>query len=362
MDSTMKNLTACLFLIPALALVGCQSTPSTNTALDGPGLDDLAFSSGVIALEAEQRLLAEQETRNRATEQALATLMTINKERAPLGEVLDQVRAIPGVNIDINWLALELVGIDRDILISLQLTDVPAALVLDRALVQASGDAFEEDKAEYTIRNGIVVVNTSLEMGKQYIRRVYDVTWFLYRQETMQFLLYHNHPRADELRAVILQNYGMLIPPDEGGIFADGQAGGGLFGVDDTEDDVQRRSRYRLAALADLIESSTGDPYEWINGTSNYSSIDGFLIIKTTPEAHEEIASLLTVLREAQTRQFQEQARLIEVFVLLEQAEAYRLEQDYGRALTKIDQALRVDPASPEATALREIVVGAMSR
>jgi hypothetical protein len=112
----------------------------------------------------------------------------------------------------------------------------------------------------------------------------------------------------------------------------------------------------------DLIQDTVGDLSEWLDQASTIRELNGNLVIKTTPENHEQIRQLLAVSREAQLRQFQHRARLIEVLVLLRRAEGHRLNQEYRDALRCLDQALRVDPENPQALALKEIVEQTLSR
>lgn len=86
------------------------------------------------------------------------------------------------------------------------------------------------------------------------------------------------------------------------------------------------------------------------------TELNGNLIVRTTPGNHRSIRALLITLHKSQAEHFKQRAKTIEVFLLLQDAEGHRLKQNYDAALRKINQALRVDPESVEANALKEII------
>lgn len=114
--------------------------------------------------------------------------------------------------------------------------------------------------------------------------------------------------------------------------------------------------------LVDLIQDGVGSYDEWLDEESTVREINGNLVVKTTADNHDAVHALLAQLRRSQAEDYRRQLVLIEVFVLLKEAEDARLDQDYAAALSAIDQALRVDPENPEATAMREVVVATLGR
>jgi len=212
--------------------------------------------------------------------------------------------------------------------------------------------------------------------------RVYDVSWLLDEYDKLIALLYRDHEHAEQFSAIFKQgdwlpkpspgfdlnsalsctNTGSKPKPNDGGGGA-----GGLFGDHDQADE-EGESFYvlsreeRIDVVMDLIRSTVGDFDDWIDRVYTLRELNQKLVIRTTRPNHLQIEALVTAIREAQVAHFARKARLIEVFTLLKDAEAYRLEQRYSSAMRKIDQALRVDPGNAEAQALRAIIIAARSR
>ncbi|MGB0767903.1 MAG: VWA domain-containing protein, partial [Phycisphaeraceae bacterium] len=82
-----------------------------------------------------------------------------------------------------------------------------------------------------------------------------------------------------------------------------GGSGGSLFGDSDDRDadydyaeDLPSRQEI-VDQYVELIQSTVGDPDEWLDEESTLTEIAGRFVIKTTPENHEQIDRLLGILR-----------------------------------------------------------------
>lgn len=360
----------------ALASAGCSAdlvagqadtkhvgaAPHSDILVGTQNWPQLTVGRLVVAQDAQDRWRAA----NRDTQTKLMKRVSLSRKLIKLEEVIDFIRAETGVSVFVNWPALELVGTEPESLATVSVKDVPAEVLLEFVLEQVTADAFDGDKASFIIEQGVVKISTVFNLQRTETR-VYDVRALLYQTERLRASLYRDHERAEELiqllnqdtwkqlefdlnRALSGTNSGLSTRDNPGG------GDGGLFGQGDEEPEASVLIEERIDILIGTIESVVSDPDEWVEYTHLITELNGKLIIKTTREYHEEIAALLKALHELQTRHFKEQARSIEVFLLLQDAEALRLKQQYKPALIKVEQALRVDPNSVEAKALKEIV------
>ena len=82
----------------------------------------------------------------------------------------------------------------------------------------------------------------------------------------------------------------------QSGSYGSSGGGGGLFA--DSEDlDLDMPSRQELVdQVQSLINTTTGEPDQWLDEEFTITEFNGNLIVKTTPEVHKEISQLLSVL------------------------------------------------------------------
>jgi hypothetical protein len=89
-----------------------------------------------------------------------------------LVEVFNQMRQATGLNIFVNWRALETRGITRTLPITTELTGLTRAQALDKLLREISQPSFG---IGYTIDDGVITVSTEEDLAKNTITRVYDI-------------------------------------------------------------------------------------------------------------------------------------------------------------------------------------------
>ncbi|MDB5358097.1 MAG: hypothetical protein JWN24_4550 [Phycisphaerales bacterium] len=89
-----------------------------------------------------------------------------------LGDAIDQLRDLSGLNIFVNWKSLEKAGLDRTARVSLHLKDKRLSTVIDLLLTVA---ATEGEKLGYLVEDGVVSISTEDDLAKNTLTRVYDV-------------------------------------------------------------------------------------------------------------------------------------------------------------------------------------------
>lgn len=349
--------TALICAILCLALIGCQSNSQASDNTPDP-------------LPAQARSTAQPmhhiDVQRLAALGKLEKLISLSNDAFTLDMVIHYVRDATQSNIAVNWEALKLVGINENTSVPLSLEQVKASDVLRLALQHASADAFDDDKAGFAIRNGIIQISTLRDLKSATVLRQYSIDAFANTRPSINKRIYgRNNDARRMLGMTTLQN--KTIDPQRV------EAQNLNRGFCATCDASRKHDRLEFALqlityqeqvdqIVELITTTVGDPDEWLDEESTLTELNGAMLVKTTPENHAEIRSIFAAMRMEQAERFKQQALEMETFLLLEAAEADRLNQDYKAALKKINQALRVDPNSTEAQALKYIVTATLSR
>lgn len=247
---------------------------------------------------------------NRAAQASLRKIVTLSNDNLSLDQVISFIRDTTGANIAVNWNALELVAIDQDSLVTISLSRVPAEQLLRLVLEQVSADAFDDDKAGFTVTEGIVKISTLRDLKSETETRVYDI-----RDLLVQVPNFDNAPGFDLNEALSNTSSGGSGQGGSGGGGGGGGGEGGLFGDDNDSDSGENLpSRQELVdQIVNLVNTTVGDPDEWLDEESTLTELNGNMIIKTTGDNHRQIVGLLGRLRETRAVQISVEARFLSV-------------------------------------------------
>jgi hypothetical protein len=80
----------------------------------------------------------------------------------PLTKIIDRLRVVSGANLFVHWRALEAVGIDRKVPLTLDLSHLRLSEALDKLLLKAAGE--EGAKLGYTIVEGVIVISSDEDL------------------------------------------------------------------------------------------------------------------------------------------------------------------------------------------------------
>lgn len=221
--------------------------------------------------------------------------------RQRLSDVIDPVRIeqsrakdvvawwsrVTGIPVVINWEAMEQEGVDPEARINMDLRYVPAGVVLAATMQQMS----PEVPLIYETTPWYLEVMTKQQANRRAVVRVYDIADLL--MEVPQF---NGAPRMDLQSALGNTSSG-------GGGTGGGRSAGGsttsIFG-DDSESDVEPRSREeRAEQIAQLIRD-TIEPDIWDTAGGQYASIryyQGRLIISAPMYVHRQIGQPVPLRR-----------------------------------------------------------------
>ncbi len=293
---------------------------TANLAVDNieatqPPLDIMEYPD--IWPQLTQRRLAALDTgggeseASRNAAQALRRIVDANFEANSFEQVINYLRNSTGANIAVNWPALELAGVDRNRLISLQLSNVPAEQLLELVLDQAGAEVQDIDPIGYSIIEGVVTISTERDLQRSTIARVYDIDDLLVTvpdfAEAPAFDL--NEALSNTESGGSNQNSGGGGGGGGGGF---GGGGGGLFGDDaDSAEEVELSREDLVAQIQDLITTTVGESEDWQLQDSTLQELNGNLIVRTTPDNHRSIIELLAQLRESRAIQISVEARFL---------------------------------------------------
>ena len=235
--------------------------------------------------------------------------------------VVGFLKNVTGLNIYVDWKALEFIGVDREDEVDLHLAEVSVATALDRVLDQL-GD--ELQRPQYTIQDGILTISSEDQLRKRTVTVVYDIRDLLF-----EVPYFDNAPDMD-INSALNQGGGgggggRGGGGGGGGGFGGGGGGGGggrgggggggsIFGEPGDEPDRQTREEL-VGQIVSIIQDNI-DPDGWrdLGGdTGNLQELNGNLIITNTPRNHREIEGLLAQLREIRALQINVEGRFLSV-------------------------------------------------
>jgi beta-lactamase regulating signal transducer with metallopeptidase domain len=197
----------------------------------------------------------------RTREKLKKPLAKVDFNGQALGDVIDFLRDAAGVDILVEWAALEQNGIPRDAPVTIQLREPTPVDAVLQLMFRSMGLGLQ-----YEVEKGVVVIGPSSQRAAA-VTRVYDVSDLVAATPTF------GAPVPGP------------VPPVGGGV---GPEGGMITDMSD------------VGQLIRLI-MSTVEPNSWRDSGGELGSITFFknkLVIKTSEPVHKEITSLLEMLRE----------------------------------------------------------------
>lgn len=212
---------------------------------------------------------------------ALDESITVEFLDTPLGTALDRLQRETGVNLVIDPKHAK--GIEKNP-ITLKLGDTPTRDALDLMCLMSG--------AGWDVVNGVVFVTAADEMRRRRLEtRVFDIRGLLVSVQNQV------GPALDLTGALSNTNSGGgggRQSKSGGG----GGGGGGIFGDSGGSVENMMTRAERIGSIIGLIEESVGELDLWDAHGGDFSvrEINGTLVVRATPEVHEEVAELLRAL------------------------------------------------------------------
>jgi hypothetical protein len=226
----------------------------------------------------------------------LAAQISVAFDDEQLGRVIDDLRQVNDVNLIANWMALEAVGIESDYKVALKINRASLAQVLD-LLTDIMGGS--ETEVCWEVDRDVIRISTAEDMSRHTVSRIYDVSDLIRNEWGVKAT-----PYIPGLR-------GFCDTPDcphhgkrpQGGCFGPGigptcaicgyscfcRALPRLMGAD--------------AIIELLVHRIEYESWRVHGGNVGFAQAYGpLLIIRQTRNAHGEIETFLTTLRDAVAR------------------------------------------------------------
>ena len=207
---------------------------------------------------------------NRETALKLRKTVPVDFEGNTLASVVDYLRETTGANIFVNWPALLQVGVEEDLLVTLELGDVPAEKALGLVLEQATAVAGDLDPVDYSLIDGVATISTQRDLRRSKELRVYDV-----RDLLTQVPNFVDGPSFDLTDAL-----------------ANANGGEGVLRVD------QETGQLVFFSFDDLIQEESQGAERENQLEATVRMLNGHLVVKATSENHQEIQARLSKLKE----------------------------------------------------------------
>jgi beta-lactamase regulating signal transducer with metallopeptidase domain len=266
-----------VLLVASCALTDGATKPAAKAAENpapGVGAAKSDVAAAPVSASTSMPANAEPAGHTDATMQAVLdrNLPELKFDAQPLNDVMNFLRDVSIVNLVVDWRALEAAGIDRNTPITESVHNIPFAKALQIVLDDAGGGT---TKLGYAIDGNIVKVSTAEELSKYTLTRVYDI------------------------RDLIVE-----IPD-----FSTGPT----FSLPQTRPDPAKQRADHIQEVTDLIKE-TVDPDSWRENGGTVGAmreIQGQLIVTQTPQIHQQIAALLTQLREPRGVQVMVESRFV---------------------------------------------------
>ncbi len=200
---------------------------------------------------------------------------TINFDHTPLSQSLDFIRDLAGVNMHVNWRALEETGVSKETTITLKVAGVAPGQALDLILDQLNVGRDRLGSIYWVVQGGVVHVATGDILNRTTTVRIFDVGTLLMPVPNFK------GPRIsleDDDTGDDNESSGGLFGDNDGGDSGDG----GGSGRGEEVDLAEQRLKMELN-LIEIIKSSIGEEMWQPTGVGSIRVMRNRLIISQTP-------------------------------------------------------------------------------
>lgn len=256
----MRRRTATLALVAALLAV-----PASAALAQAPG--------SMKPIKTDR--IRQAEANDRAARQALRNVLPeVRLDNVPLAEAMDFLRDVTGVNLHVNWRALEEVNVTRETTVNVRLQQVPLRKLLRIILDEVS----PENLLTFYTDDGVIEVTTRAVADRKMITRVYDIEDIILEV-----------PNFDDPPQIELNQQSQVSGGGGGGGGGNLLGGGGGTGSgtrDEQQTTKQERGEQIVALVMDTIQP---DIWRANGGTASVRYWRGKLIVTAPRSVHEQL-------------------------------------------------------------------------
>lgn len=228
-----------------------------------------------------------------------ATTADFNYDREDFSKVIDDLRERFDLNIHVSWPALEDAGVKQDTRMTIQLKQISLGAFLDFLFREATRNQLS--KLGYFVEHGIVVISTETAAKPATTLRTYDITDLIESGYSIR--------RFASTPVLSLELTGKEFVGGESASRRHG-GGGSIFG--EPGGDPNRRME-RVAEYVGFIQENI-EPESWrdLGGDiGSISIVNNTIFIRHTAQTHQEIASLLDMLRSTKPKALDADAAVV---------------------------------------------------
>ena len=195
------------------------------------------------------------------------------------GEAIETIRDLSGLNIHVNWKALETENVTQDTPVNIRLRAVSTRKILNLLLSEAAGG----DTLAWYVDQGVIEITTKEMADKKMYTRIYPVDDLIMEIPDFDMAPSFNLQQATQ------QSQGS----GGGGGGGGGSSSQGLFGSsnqDQNQREVTKTKAERGEELVQLVKELVR-PDVWVDngGTASIRYFNGSLIVTAPRSVHEAI-------------------------------------------------------------------------
>lgn len=290
-----------------------QSLMVENDEATIPWHENLIYPKNWPEINAKRRdvLAAQEPEENKPVRDRLRIVAPeIKFEAMEFQRVVEKFRADTGLNIVVQWQALEAAGLDKDAEVTMNLKNVKYDKALQTILDEVGSG---EVQLAYEIDEGIVRISTKEDLSRRTVTRVYNVQDLLITIPTFRGRQINLEQVGQQTQEGGLGGGRFLRGSQAGGSQSSGSVMQGAGGSDDLDQGTTGEDP--LQPIIELIRN-TIDPESWREAGGNVGSIQSLnqqVIVTQTGAAHTELRDLLQQLRRARALQVAVEARYITI-------------------------------------------------
>ena len=222
-------------------------------------------------------------------------LPAVSFQNVSLRDSIDFLRDVSGVNIHVNWRAIEATGITPDTPVNVKLREVPLRKVLNLILSEASGGV----GLAYYLDDGVIEITTREISDNQMFTIVYNVQDLLFEPPAFvappDFGLNANGQGGSNRSGRGGGGGGGRGGGGGGGGFGQGGGGGGLFGGGGGGATQQPQDKNAKADELMSLITETVYPSMWVQngGKATIRFFQGNLVVTAPRSVHEAIGGAI---------------------------------------------------------------------
>lgn len=207
----------------------------------------------------------------------------INLSETPLSLALEYLRDLAGVNMHVNWKALEAVGIKKDTAVTIQAKDITVARALDMVLDQLNPTRDRLSSAYWVVQDGVVEVTTGDLLNRETKTRVFEVG------DLLMVVPNFVGPKIDLQSNSNMVNASGNNSSSSGGLFGNSNStsssgnNGTGSGQSTEETDMAALRQQQADTLVDVIKKAIGDDMWASNGKGSVKLMRDKLVVTQTP-------------------------------------------------------------------------------